>query len=101
MGDLVSIAFCSKELRVDRSMEKKVQECLSEFEKTGSLQSAQKLRQLALPTSEFFASRSLPDGSWTVEIRYDNLLHDGEGPTKAAALIDAIKRILQHCEGAT
>lgn len=101
MGDLVSIAFRSKELRVDRSIEKKVQECLREFEKTGSLQSAQKLRQLALPTSAFFASRSLPDASWAVEIRYDNLLHDGEGPTEAAALIDAIKRILQHCEGAT
>jgi hypothetical protein len=101
MGDLVSLTFLSKELRSDRSIRKKVQECLTEFEKTGSFHSAQKLRQIALPTSEFFASRSLPDGSWAVEIRYDNLLHDGEGPTEAAALFDAIKRILRHFEGAT
>jgi hypothetical protein len=93
MGELVSIAFRSKELRVDRSIENKVQECLTHFEKTGSFQSAQKLRQIALPTSEFFASRSLPDGKWVVEIRYDNLLHEGEGPTQAAALVDAVVRI--------
>jgi hypothetical protein len=93
MGELVSIEFRSKELRVDRSIEKKVQECLTEFENTASFQSAQKLRQIALPTSEFFASRSLPDGKWVVEIRYDNLLHEGEGSTQAAALVDAVIRI--------
>ena len=93
MGELVSISFRSKELRVDRSIEKKVQECLTEFEKTGSFQSAQKRRQLALPTSEFFASRPLADGNWVVEIRYDNLLHDGEGATEAAALVDAVMQI--------
>src|ERR1700722_17353257 len=90
MGELVSISFRSKELRVDRSIEKKVQECLREFEKTGSIQCAQKLRQLALPTSEFLASRSLADGNWVVEIRYDNLLHEGEGATEAAGLVDAV-----------
>jgi len=26
-------------------------------------------------------------------VRYDNLLHDGEGPTEAAALVDAVLRI--------
>jgi hypothetical protein len=93
MGELVSIAFRSKELRVDRSIEKKVQECLTEFEKTGSFQSAQKLRQVTLPTSEFFASRPLPNGKFVVEIRYDNLLHEGEGATEAAALVDAVMHI--------
>jgi hypothetical protein len=93
VGELVAIEFRSKALRVDRSLEGRVQECLKEFANSGSIQSAQNLRQAAFPTSEFYASRCLPDGSWVVEIRYDNLLHEGEGPTEAAALVDAVMRI--------
>jgi hypothetical protein len=93
VGELIAIEFRSKALRVDRSLEGRVQECLKEFEKSGSIHSAQNLRHVAFPTSEFYGARCLPDGSWVVEIRYDNLLHEGEGPTEAAALVDAVMRI--------
>ena len=93
MGELVAIEFRSKALRVDRLLESRVQECLKEFAKSGSLQSAQNLRHVIFPTSEFYAARCLPDGSWVVEIRYDNLLHEGEGQTEAAALVDAVMQI--------
>jgi hypothetical protein len=42
MEDLVSIAFQSKELRGDHSIEKKVQECLTEFEKKRDRSKARK-----------------------------------------------------------
>jgi hypothetical protein len=93
VGELVTIEFRSKSLGVDRSLEGRVQECLKEFANSGSFNSAQNLRHLAFPTSEYYASRCLPDGRWVVEIRYDNLLHEGEGPTEAAALVDAVMRI--------
>src|ERR1700682_3900385 len=93
MGELVAIEFRSKSLRVDRSVESRVQECLKEFAKSGSLQSAQNLRQAVFPTSEFYAARCLPDDSWVAEIRDDNLLHEGEGATGAGARVDGVIRI--------
>jgi hypothetical protein len=68
VGELVAIEFRSKSLRVDRSLEGRVQECLKEFANSGSFKSAQNLRHLAFPTSEYYASRCLPDGRWVVEI---------------------------------
>ena len=37
----------------------------------------------------------LSDGRWIVEVRYDSLLHEGEGETAAAALVDAVLHILE------
>ena len=95
MGDLVTIEFASKALRVERSLADKARKCLDEFLKYGSFKSAEKLRLIAIPASEFAGALCLPDGSWIAEIRYDNLLHEGEGETEAAALVDAILRIAE------
>jgi hypothetical protein len=90
MSNVVAIAFRSKALQVDRSSENRVRECLKDFSQSGSFQSAQNLCRAAFPSCEIHGSRRLANGKWAVEIRYDNLLHEGEGPTEAAALVDAI-----------
>jgi hypothetical protein len=41
----------------------------------------------------------LPGGRWMVEVRYDNLQHEGEGGTETAALIDAILHISETVAG--
>jgi hypothetical protein len=90
MGKVVAVAFRSKALQVERSLESRVRECVKDFSESGSFMSAQNLCRAAFPSCEIYDSRRLANGKWAVEIRYDNLLHEGEGQTEAAALVDAI-----------
>jgi len=93
MHELIVVDFHSRELQLKWCRESRVREYLRKFLETGSFESAQKLCCNAIPTSEFYSSQCLPDGTWIATIRFDNLLHEGGGPTEAAALIDAITRI--------
>jgi hypothetical protein len=92
MGKLIRTIFGSKD---EQSQDRAVRECLSEFSKSGSFSVAQRLRHIAFPTSQFAGSLLLPNNRWIAEIRYDHLLHEGEGETEAAALVDAISRMLE------
>lgn len=100
MGDVIAITFRSKALRVERSLENRVRECLNDYSDSGSWKSAQNLCRVAFPSCEIHGSRRLPNGKWAVEVRYDHLLHEGEGQTEAAALVDAIMWISEatRCE---
>lgn len=50
----------------------------------------------ALPDLEVTWTFSTPDGVWIAEVNYDNILHEGEGPTQAKAIANAILRIMEH-----
>lgn len=80
--------------KTDRAEDDRVRKLLQEFSESGSLQTAERLRQIALPASDFAGSICLSHGQWIAEIRYDHLLHEGEGQTEAAALVDAVLRIM-------
>ena len=95
MGELIKTIFGLKD---ERSLDRAARECLSEFSKSGSFSAAQRLRQVAFPTSEFAGSLLLPNNRWIAEIRFDHLLHEGEGETEAAALVDAVLRMLEATE---
>lgn len=77
-----------------RAEDDRVRKLLQEFSESGSLQTAERLRKIALPESDFAGSLCLSEVQWIAEIRYDHLLHEGEGQTKAAALVDAVLRIM-------
>jgi hypothetical protein len=93
MGDLVAINLRSRVLRADRGLEDKIRECVEIFQKTGTYQSALNVCRAACPGCDVGFSQRLPEGQFRVEVRYDNLLHEGEGETEAAALMDAILHI--------
>jgi hypothetical protein len=99
MGGLVAIDFGSRVIRTDRDLENKVRECLKAFEKMGAYATALNLCRTACPGCEVGLTRVLPGGRWLVEVRYDNLLHEGAGETEAAALIDAILHISETVAG--
>jgi hypothetical protein len=92
MGELIRRIFGSKD---EESQDRAVRECLSEFLKSKSFSVAQRLRHIAFPSSQFAGSLLLPNDRWIAEIRYDHLLHEGEGETEAAALVDAVLRMLE------
>ena len=92
MGELIKTIFGSQD---DQSRDRAIRECLNEFSKSGSVVVAQRLRQLAFPLSQFAGSLLLPNDRWIAEVRYDHLLHEGEGETEAAALVDAVLRMLE------
>ena len=85
MGELITIDFESRAIRADRVLEVKVRECLKHFEEMGTYDTALNLRRAACPGCEVGLAHVLSDGRWVVEVRYDNLLHEGEGETTAAA----------------
>ena len=93
MHELTVVDFPSKELGPNRAGTSRVGDALRKFLESGSFESAQKLCVSAIPTSEFYSSQCLADGSWIATIRFDNLLHDGEGPTEVAALVDVVARV--------
>ena len=95
MGKLVTINFRSQGIRIDRALEAKVRDCLKAFDQTGTYDAALKLCRTACPGCQVGLAQALPDGRWIVEVRYDNLLHEGEGETAAAALVDAVLQILE------
>ncbi len=70
-----------------------VRECLNEFKRSGTVTSAERLRLTLLPRSTVYDSFCCPDGKWFVELRFDELLHDGKGNTEAAALVDVVLRV--------
>jgi hypothetical protein len=98
MSEFLENSFRSKAWQMGWSLDSVDREQLKEFLESGSFESARDVCRAAFPASEFYGSYCWPDGEWTAEILYDNLLYDGEGPTEAAALIDAIKRISRHAQ---
>ena len=98
MGELVTINFRSRAIRTDRALEVKVRDCLKAFDQTGTYDAALKLCRTACPGCEVGLAQALSDGRWIVEVRYDNLLHEGEGETAAAALADAVLQISKTIE---
>ena len=98
MGELVAINFRSSVIRTDRGREEKVRECLETFQKTGTYEAALNVCRAACPGCEVGRAQLSPGGRWMVEIRYDNLLHEGEGQTEAGALINAILHISETIE---
>lgn len=93
MGELVAIDFQARVIRTDRKLEMKVRECLKSFEDAGTYATALHLCRTACSGCEVGSAQLLPDGRWVIEVRYDNLLHEGEGESEAAALVDAILHI--------
>ena len=93
---MVTINFRSRAIRTDRALEVKVRDCLKAFDQTGTYDAALKLCRTACP--EVGLAQALPDGRWIVEVRYDNLLHEGEGETAAAAVVDAVLQISKTIE---
>ena len=93
MGELVTINFRSQAILTDRAVEVRVRDCLKAFNETGTYDAALKLCRTACPGCEVGLAHVLSDGRWVVEVRYDNLLHEGEGETAAAALVDAVLHI--------
>ncbi len=98
MGELVTINFRSRAIRIDRALEAKVRDCLKAFDQTGNYDAPLKLCRTACPGCQVGWEQVLPDGRWIVEVRYDNLLHEGEGETAAAALADAVLQISKSIE---
>ena len=93
MGELVTINFRSQAIRTNRALEARVRDCLKAFNETGTYDAALKLCRTACPDCEVGLAQALSNGRWLVEVRYDNLLHEGEGETAAAALVDAVLQI--------
>mgnify|MGYP001291982876 CR=1 FL=1 len=93
MGNLVAIDFQSRVIRTDQQHEGRVRKCLAEFEESGSYETALSLCRTACPGSEVGLAQRLPDGRWVIELRYDNIIHEGSGDSEAGALIDAILQI--------
>ncbi len=77
----------------------KLAEYLNQFEQSGTFESAERFRRLVLPQSVLYDSQRCSDGKWTVELRFDDVLHHGEGQTEAAALVDAVVRIMRLISG--
>ena len=98
MGELITIDFQSRAIRTDRALEIKVRECLKAFEEMETYDTALNLCRAACPGCEVGLAHVLSDGRWIVEVRYDNLLHEGEGETAAAALVDAVLHISESIE---
>ena len=98
MGELVTINFRSRAIRTDRALEAKVRDCLKAFDQTGTYDAALKLCRTACPGCEVGLVQALSGGRWIVEVRYDNLLHEGEGETAAAAVADAVLQISKTIE---
>jgi hypothetical protein len=95
MGELVAKNFRLQAFRTDRALEVRVRDCLKAFNETGTYDAALKLCRTVCPDGEVGLAQALSNGRWLVEVRYDNLLHEGEGETAAAALADAILQILE------
>jgi len=90
---LIAVEFGSQKLSVERSVEGRVRSCLELFQKTQSFKDADNLRRVAFPSSVLYGSQLLGADHWRVEVLYNNLIHEGEGSTEAAALIDAVQHI--------
>jgi hypothetical protein len=97
---LISLEFHRKPVRVEKSLGGKLSRALEEFEKKRSFLAGQDLRVAVLPNSEFHRSWRQPNGIWIAELRYDNLIHQGEGPSEGAALVDAVLGIVNVIEDA-
>ena len=95
MAELITVDFQSRAIRADRALEIRVRECLKIFEEMGTYELALDLCRAACPGCEVGLAHVLSDGRWIVEVRYDNLLHEGGGETAAAALVDAVLHISQ------
>ena len=67
---------------------------LAEIANAASWEKAELMCVRALPTSEVYSLRPVESG-WSVEIEYDNLLHEGTGSTELLALSDALRGILE------
>jgi len=93
MGELVTKNFRLQAFRTDRALEVRVRDCLKAFNETGTYDAALKLCRTVCPDGEVGLAQALSNGRWLVEVRYDNLLHEGEGETAAAALADAVLQI--------
>ena len=91
MPEVITVDFQSRVEQSDNGTE--LRTCLCNFLTAQTLETAQNLCDKIFPTSEFYSSQCLVDGRWIATVRFDNLLHDGEGPTEAAALLDALARI--------
>lgn len=91
--NIVAIDFRSKVLRTEEKYASKVRECLQAFEIAGTYEAALSLCRTACPSCEVGEAQRLPSGIWFIEVRYDHLLHEGEGESAAAALIAALLHI--------
>ena len=98
MGELTAIDFGSRAIWKNRAIEARARECVKTFEEPGTYDAALSLCRTSCPNSEVGLARLLADGRWMVEVRYDNLLHEGEGETAAAALVDAVLQISETIE---
>lgn len=67
---------------------------LAEIANAASWEEAELMCVRALPSSEVYSLRPVECG-WSVEIEYDNLLHEGRGSTELLALSDALRGILE------
>jgi hypothetical protein len=76
-------------------LQKLLRVCLQHYEQFKTIQDAQRLRSAVLPSSELVALSRMPDGIWLAELRYDNLLHEGWGESEAAAVVDAVAKIVE------
>lgn len=70
---------------------------LDDISNATSWETAERLCLRALPSCEIYSVRPT-DCGWTVEIEYDNLLHEGVGPRQVAALSNALRGILETLE---
>lgn len=98
MGKIVTIDFQSRVIRTDPQRETQVRQRVRDFEETGTYEAALNLCRSACPECEVGQAHSLPNGWWLIEVRYDNLLHEGKGETPAAALVAAILSISEVIE---
>lgn len=57
-------------------------------------------RHISQPTSETHSTTLLGD-TWIAEILFDNLLHQGTGPTEADAVLNALDGIEKVLRGHT
>jgi len=80
-------------LYVDQETQGQVQECIRTYLNNPNFEAAYRVCKAALPGLEFYASRRSPCGTWTVEVLYDNLVHEGHAEDEASGLLDAAAQI--------
>lgn len=94
MSDVIEIDFRNSSLKTLRNFGgERVRFCIMQLVRSPSYEAAQELCSTMFPRSEIYSSESHPDGSWTVSIRFDNLLHEGGGQSEMQALVDCLLRI--------
>ena len=93
MRGLIALWVQSKILYVDQNTQGQVQEFIQAYLEDPSFETAYKVCKAALPGFEFYASRRSELGTWTVEVLYDNLVHEGHAEDEASGLLDAAAQI--------